>query len=197
LLSPTYTNVINVYAFCNTHDVTWGTKGDDKPPAVGKTATVNADGKPEEELDFDNDDLDKFYDTALQKFASEAVEEPKPKNAKDDDEGYRKAFRTYVVLVWMFCNAALVAIVLNAGGLARLEVSPTAGGTEDESAKVKTYLLIVLWSVAGLSAFKFVGAMWYKIHRIVSTHLNDFKEYLLIFRVVQEINNVSVKICNI
>jgi len=75
----------------------------------------------------------------------------------------------------MFCNAALVAIVLNAGGLARLEVSPTAGGTEDESAKVKTYLLIVLWSVAGLSAFKFVGAMWYKIHRIVSTHLTTSK----------------------
>ncbi len=58
----------------------------------------------------------------------------------------------------MFCNAAL----------ARLEVNPSTGG-EDESAKVKTYLLVVLWSVAGLSAFKFVGAMWYKIHRIVSS----------------------------
>jgi chitin synthase len=142
---------------------------------VGKTATVNADGKPEEEPDFDDDYLDKLYDTALQKFASEAIEEPKPKNSKDDDEGYRKAFRTYVVLVWMFCNAALVAIVLNAGGLARLEVNPTAAGTEDESAKVKTYLLIVLWSVAGLSAFKFVGAMWYKIHRIVSAHLKRLR----------------------
>jgi chitin synthase len=194
LLSPTYTNVINVYAFCNTHDVTWGTKGDDKPAAVGKSATVGADGKAEEP-NFDDDDLDKSYDSALQKFASEAVEEPKPKNAKDDDEGYRKAFRTYVVLVWMFCNAALVAIVLNAGGLARLEVSP--GGSEDESAKVKTYLLIVLWSVAGLSAFKFVGAMWYKIHRIVSTHQHDFKEHLLIFRVVQEVDNLVVQICTI
>jgi chitin synthase len=73
--------------------------------------------------------------------------------------------------VWMFCNAALVAIVLNAGGLARLQVGKTTAGAEDESAKVKTYLLIVLWSVAGLSAFKFVGAMWYKVHRIVSSSL--------------------------
>lgn len=167
LLSPTYTNVINVYAFCNTHDVTWGTKGDDKAPSL-KTATVNAEGKSDQEPNFDDGNLDELYDTALQKFASEAVEEPQTRKPEDVDEGYRKAFRTYVVLVWMFCNAALVAIVLNAGGLARLEVNPTTGGTEDESAKVKTYLLIVLWSVAGLSAFKFVGAMWYKVHRIVS-----------------------------
>jgi chitin synthase len=165
-LSPTYTNVINVYAFCNTHDVSWGTKGDDKPEKL-KTATVNKDGKPDEELSFDDGDLDALYDSALQKFSSEAVEEPKPKNAGEAELNYNRAFRTYVVLVWMFCNAALVAVVLNAGGLARLEVAPANGNT-DESAKVKTYLLIVLWSVAGLSAFKFVGSMWYKIHRIVS-----------------------------
>src|SRR5689334_12250407 len=30
LLTPTYINILNVYAFCNTHDITWGTKGDDK-----------------------------------------------------------------------------------------------------------------------------------------------------------------------
>jgi chitin synthase len=67
----------------------------------------------------------------------------------------------------MFCNAALVAVVLNAGGLARLEVAPATGNAES-SATVKAYLLVVLWSVAGLSAFKFVGSMWYKVHRIVS-----------------------------
>jgi chitin synthase len=128
---------------------------------------VNSEGKSDQEPSFDDGDLDELYDTALQKFASEAVEEPKTTDAKDADEGYRKAFRTYVVLVWMFCNAALVAIVLNAGGLNRLELNPS--GQEATSAKVKTYLLVVLWSVAGLSAFKFVGAMWYKIHRIVST----------------------------
>ncbi len=106
------------------------------------------------------------------------MEEKKTIDPKDADEGYRKAFRTYVVLVWMFCNAALVAIVLNAGGLNRLEVAPTTGG-EDTSAKVKTYLLIVLWSVAALSGFKFVGAMWYKVHRIVSSSSDASEEGLL------------------
>lgn len=30
LLSPAYINVLNIYAFCNIHDISWGTKGEDK-----------------------------------------------------------------------------------------------------------------------------------------------------------------------
>lgn len=40
LLAPSFTNVLNVYAFCNLHDVSWGTKGSDKAealPAVSST----------------------------------------------------------------------------------------------------------------------------------------------------------------
>jgi chitin synthase len=146
---------------------------------------VNSEGKSDQEPNFDDGDLDELYDTALQKFASEAVEEAKAPDEKDVDEGYRKAFRTYVVLVWMFCNAALVAIVLNAGGLHRLELNPAV--QEGASVKVKTYLLVVLWSVAGLSAFKFVGAMWYKIHRIVSPPCRNPEVYSLTFDVVPEV----------
>ena len=28
LIAPSFTNVLNVYAFCNLHDVSWGTKGE-------------------------------------------------------------------------------------------------------------------------------------------------------------------------
>lgn len=37
LIAPSFTNILNVYAFCNLHDVSWGTKGSDtvdKLPAV-------------------------------------------------------------------------------------------------------------------------------------------------------------------
>lgn len=34
LMAPSFVNVLNVYAFCNLHDVTWGTKGADKPDAL-------------------------------------------------------------------------------------------------------------------------------------------------------------------
>ncbi|KAJ3030197.1 UNVERIFIED_CONTAM: Chitin synthase, class 2 [Siphonaria sp. JEL0065] len=46
LLLPTYVNVFMVYAFCNIHDVTWGTKGDNVPTPVGVVKTEKtADGK--------------------------------------------------------------------------------------------------------------------------------------------------------
>lgn len=167
LLSPTYTNVINVYAFCNTHDVTWGTKGDDKPEKLGST-TVKSDGNIDVETSFGNIDLDDLYDSELQKFSTVAIEENPTLSASDTREAYNKGFRSYVVLIWMFCNAALVAVVLKAGGLNRLSVQPLPSDQGDPSATVKIYLTVVLWSVAGLSAFKFVGAMWYLIIRMVS-----------------------------
>ncbi|KAF9996026.1 Chitin synthase, class 2, partial [Modicella reniformis] len=34
-LLPAYINILMVYAFCNTHDVSWGTKGDNKAPELG------------------------------------------------------------------------------------------------------------------------------------------------------------------
>ncbi len=101
--------------------------------------------------------------------------EPKTENPADKELNYNKSFRSYVVLAWMFCNAALVAIVLKAGGLNRLSLT---NANEAESTTVKYYLMVVLWSVAGLSAFKFVGAMWYKIHRIVS--LPDCSDLLIL-----------------
>lgn len=46
LMAPSFTNVLNVYAFCNLHDVSWGTKGSDKAEALPSvTSTKKADGK--------------------------------------------------------------------------------------------------------------------------------------------------------
>jgi chitin synthase len=165
LLTPTYTNVINVYAFCNTHDVTWGTKGDDKPPPLANAKVNTKTGEKTEEPGLDNTDLDILYTSALTEFSALEVKVESKPSARDVEEGYNKAFRSYVVLAWMFCNAGLVAVVLNVGGLNRLSINK--GANHDANIE-KTYLMVILWSVAGLSAFKFVGAMWYRIHRIVS-----------------------------
>ena len=70
------------------------------------------------------------------------------------------------MLAWMFCNGALVATILKTGGIERLSVQKQIQDG-DSSNVVKVYLTVVLWSVAGLSSFKFIGAMWYLIKRIV------------------------------
>jgi hypothetical protein len=97
----------------------------------------------------------------------------------------------------MFCNAALVAIILNSGGLERLSVKTQTVQEEGAASSiVKTYLLVVLWSVAGLSAFKFVGAMWYLIERIVSLSVLVCWEKLLTFNSLRG-NYTEDGLCNV
>lgn len=168
LLSPSYINVINVYAFCNVHDVSWGTRAPPPPPSIG-TTSLSADGNIDAEISTTS--LDLLYSSALATIAVPCPPETDaPLSKKESDEAYYRTFRSYVVLAWMFCNAALVAVILKSGGLERLSVKKQEEVSADGSASsvVKAYLLVVLWSVAGLSAFKFVGAMWYLIGRIVS-----------------------------
>ena len=67
----------------------------------------------------------------------------------------------------MFCNFALGAAVLAAGGLDRVNVSADAKDSEKERSKRATiYMGVVLWSVAGLSLFRFIGAIWFLVVRM-------------------------------
>lgn len=117
-------------------------------------------------------DLDALYDAELQKFTTRAPEEEAPQLTEQAKTAFQDAsFRSWVVLAWMFCNGALVALILRTGGIERISVQKEIQ-QGDSSSVVKVYLTVVLWSVAGLSSFKFVGAMWYLTKRIVSIAQN-------------------------
>jgi chitin synthase len=46
LLLPSYVNILLIYAFCNLHDVSWGTKGDNGASKdLGQVKKVEKDGK--------------------------------------------------------------------------------------------------------------------------------------------------------
>lgn len=164
LLTPTYINVLNIYAFCNTHDITWGTKGDDKAEKL-PSANLKPGGKVDVEIPQDDGDLNAQYDAELAKFAEKAPKEVKNISEEDKQADYYKGFRSAVVLVWVFCNFALGAVVLSAAGLERT-TSDNLEETQNQRANI--YMSVVLWSVAGLSAFKFMGAMWFLVVRMVS-----------------------------
>lgn len=159
LLTPTYINILNVYAFCNTHDITWGTKGDDKPEKL-PTATTKPGGKVDVAIPTDDHDLNTQYETELRAFATKYAPPAKVIGPQEKHEDYYKGFRSAVVLLWMFCNLALAAVVLNAGGLERIDV------TSDDTQRSTIYMAVVLYSVAVLSAIRFVGACWFLITRI-------------------------------
>lgn len=165
LLTPTFTNVLNVYAFCNTHDVSWGTKGDDK---VEKLPSVNTkDGTGKTDLP-DEGDLNAQYQREIAVFAQKHVEvkvAPTPSMLQEKQMDYYRGVRTGVVLMWMVTNFGLAAIVLSSAGLDRISSSKD----DQEAAKLdrsNVYMNIIFWSVAGLSAFKFIGAMWFLVVRM-------------------------------
>lgn len=161
LLTPTYTNILNVYAFCNTHDITWGTKGDDKAEKL-PTAKVKADGKVDVAIPSDDGDLNAQYIAECRLLQAKAPVEKRIPSASEKQEDYYKGFRSAVVLLWMICNIALAAVVLGTGGNSNL----TLTGNEDDSSKATIYMAVILWSVAALSAFRFIGAMWFLIVRM-------------------------------
>ncbi|PKS07734.1 hypothetical protein jhhlp_006342 [Lomentospora prolificans] len=161
LLTPTYVNVLNVYAFCNTHDVSWGTKGDDKAEALPSVSTKDGTGKTDLP---DETDLDAQYMKELAVFREKPKVEkkaPTPAQLEEKQMDYYRAIRSITVLGWMISNFALIAAVLSAAGLDHISPNQT-----DDDQRVNIYMSVVLWSVAGLSAFKFVGAMWFLVVRM-------------------------------
>ncbi|KAK5105406.1 Chitin synthase, class 2 [Lithohypha guttulata] len=159
VLTPTYINVLNIYAFCNTHDITWGTKGDDKPEKL-PSANVKPDGKVDVTIPQDDGDLNAQYEAELVKFVSKPPKEKRIPSKAEKQEDYYKSFRSTVVTAWMITNFILAAAVLNVGGFQNLD----PGNTGDHNGQI--YMGVVLWSVAGLSAFRFVGAIWFLVVRI-------------------------------
>lgn len=168
ILTPTYINVLNIYAFCNTHDITWGTKGDDKAEKL-PSANVKPGGMVDVLIPQDEGDLNAQYEAELKRFATKAEKEVQVLSVADKQEDYYKSFRSNVVTVWMLTNFILVAVVLNVAGFQRIIVD---GSDQDPTAPQQQnstiYLTVILWSVAGLSLFRFIGACWFLVVRLVS-----------------------------
>ena len=164
LMTPTYINILNVYAFCNTHDITWGTKGDDKAAKL-PSANMKPGGKVDVNIPQDDHDLNTQYEAEMRIISVKAEKEVKVVSDAEKQEDYYKGFRSAVVLVWMFCNLALAAVVLNAGGL---ELVNVGDGTNPQTFNQRStlYMTIILGMVFALSLFRFVGAVWFLVVRI-------------------------------
>lgn len=153
VLLPSYICTLQIYAFCNTHDVTWGTKGDnvmktDLGGAVGKGETVELD-MPSEQLD-----IDSGYDEALRNLRDRLEVPENPMSEAQMQEDYYKSVRTYLVLTWMICNGIL--------GMAVSEIYSAKGIGENY------YLRFILWSVASLAVFRAIGSTTFAILNVVN-----------------------------
>jgi chitin synthase len=112
LMATSYINILNVYAFCNWHDVSWGTKGADKADALPSAQTSKKSesdgGASVEVLEYElpqtyiDDKFEKVVKKALAPY-KEATKSDKPSL----DDAY-KNFRTKLIITWIFSYSLLI-----------------------------------------------------------------------------------------
>ncbi|ELU41619.1 chitin synthase G [Rhizoctonia solani AG-1 IA] len=167
LLAPSFTNVLNTYAFCNLHDVSWGTKGSDKADVLPSVSSTKKEGATAvvEDTEKIQEDIDAAFEETVKRAVTkidtkEVIEKP----TMDDSN---KTFRTRLVYVsftlivergadwricsacWMLSNAALAVLIEQTNGY---------GVTEVQQKKIQnTYFSVILWCTFGLSMVRFIG----------------------------------------
>ncbi|KAG5343093.1 hypothetical protein C0989_000083 [Termitomyces sp. Mn162] len=154
-IAPSFTNVLNVYAFCNLHDVSWGTKGSDKAealPSVSSSKTKGTDAPVVVDTARVQEDVDAaFKETVSRAMTKLIVKEDVEKPTMDDQN---RTFRTRLVAAWMLSNATLAIAIENINGL------PSDNPEADEASlrqKQNFYFGVILYSTFGLSAVRFLG----------------------------------------
>ncbi|PPR01276.1 hypothetical protein CVT24_005953 [Panaeolus cyanescens] len=162
LMAPSYINVLNVYAFANVHDISWGTKGDNAPVkdlgTVAKPSGTGASGSVEAELPTDEKDINALYEDAIHVLNSKPPKVEQKVDVRTQEEDYYKGFRTNVLLAWVLTNGLLAAAITTTNTRANLlgSASKAVGG----------YMAFLLFSVAGLAFVRFVGSSTYMIVRL-------------------------------
>ncbi|KAJ3338558.1 Chitin synthase, class 1 [Gonapodya sp. JEL0774] len=180
ILTPFYANMMQVYAYCNTHDISWGTKGADKDDhalasAKKKDDPTNVGGKKEEVLlevpdENKRDEANKAYDklyTEMVKPVELSAEEKRKKAdaaAKDKAEDDKKYFRTMLVLVWMLSNLFLIIALTVPGVL--------YAGTNTDAGSGVQYLGFLFFSTTFFALVKTIGATVY----LLTQQAFDYKE---------------------
>lgn len=149
-IMPSFTNVVNVFAFCNWHDVSWGTKGADKPDALpAASSTANEDGTAVvEEVERPQNDIDRQFDLVMQRALKPYPKETKAKSKPDTDD-QNKAFRTNLVIFWITCNALL------ASALTTKSTSDVYNSSADH--RTQYYFLFLIIVTAVIALIRFIG----------------------------------------
>jgi chitin synthase len=119
-VASSYTNILNIYAFSNSHDISWGNKqGREEDPAVwsqpsARTHETNGGAVVEEQCPI-HEDLDgRFESTVIRALAPyRAPSSSSSSGAKESFNDRMTIFRTRLLAAYIFSNFFLCIFVLN------------------------------------------------------------------------------------
>ncbi|KAJ5621472.1 CAZyme family GT2 [Penicillium herquei] len=155
VLQSSYINILNVYAFSNWHDVSWGTKGSDKADALPSAKTTKDEGSKDaviEEIDKPQADIDSQFEATVKRALTPFVA-PVENEEKSLEDSY-KSFRTRLVTFWIFSNAFLAVCITS-------EAVDKFGFTNTATTRTARFFQALLWSNAAVAFFRFVGCCWF------------------------------------
>lgn len=160
LLSPAYVNVLNIYAFCNIDDISWGTKGDTGAKDLGGVKRLE-DGNFKTDLPVLQEEINQSYLDQLNKIKLPIADDGSGYQPSHED--YFAFIRSMTVLIWMFTNGIVVALVLETGGFNQFSEDAT------NTARTEIFLTVILWTVAFMALFRFIGCTAYLLKRMYSS----------------------------
>ncbi|RMJ23031.1 chitin synthase [Aspergillus sp. HF37] len=154
-VQSSYINILNVYAFSNWHDVSWGTKGSEKADALPSATTTKEGSEKDaviEEIDKPQADIDSQFEATVKRALTPYVP-PIEHEEKSLDDSY-KSFRTRLVTFWVLSNGLLAVGIIS-------ESVNKFGFTNTATERTARFFQALLWSNAVMALFRFVGACWF------------------------------------
>lgn len=134
LLSPSYINILNTYAFCNLHDFSWGTKGSTTADNdLGTVTSTSQNGVVEVVLPTTQADIDSLYDQSLNNLRTRPMIIRGDESWEEKEQrrlDFYRNIRTDVLLAWALSNGLLAALIL--GGDNTSTFDPGSGTTRSK-----------------------------------------------------------------
>ncbi|KAI8990609.1 chitin synthase 2 [Trametes punicea] len=164
---PSYVNILMMYAMCNLHDVTWGTKGDNGAAKdLGGAKKVKGEGGKEVlevELPTAREDVDQLWSASRTALSYKPPEQKEHRDAATKQADHDRNSRTNVVIAWVGTNIFMILVFTSTAftNWVRNHVSSTS------DANFNPYLTFLFICLAGLSAIRFVGSTLYLLLRLV------------------------------
>ncbi|KAE8222510.1 hypothetical protein CF319_g4309 [Tilletia indica] len=180
LISPTYVNIFNIFAFSNTNTFAWGTKGQTEDSSSKDFRAPRTNPAEEDELPVSIPQLDRleasyrscmaritqqdFLTDKLERRLDRKMETGDAREARERERtlDYYSSFRTALVLGWVGTNVVLAIIVLSI----EQGRSLWTGAVSRQPASIceqrgSTYMNFMLYSIAAIAAIKFLGLVCY------------------------------------